>query len=82
MWKLRITGTRASTLKVDIPYWLPTLLLLSTSALLFHLDRRPLRWVKSGLCPHCGYDKTGLPTPTSEHGPASPAPCPECGKGA
>src|SRR5262245_58228324 len=41
-----------------------------TPPLLFSAARRSIRR-RRGLCPHCAYDRRGLPTPT--------APCPECG---
>jgi len=54
-----------------LPYWIPTLLCLTTFALLFRVDRRERRLARAGHCV-CGYSLAGL---------ASGAVCPECGKG-
>lgn len=73
-WKWRPTFVRypSGDWELEIPYWIPTLLFATTSALLFRGGHRARRWKREGRCSACGYALSGLP-------PASP--CPECGKG-
>jgi hypothetical protein len=53
---------------IGIPGWFPPLLFLAPAALCFRLSRRPI----PGLCPRCGYDRSGVPAGV----------CPECGAAA
>jgi hypothetical protein len=50
---------------VAVPLWAPVLAALAVAGLCFSLSRRPI----PGLCPRCGYDRSGVPAGV----------CPECG---
>jgi len=52
-------------LGVNVPFWLPLLIVALPTAYLWHRDRR----IPPGHCPHCGYDLTGNVSGV----------CPECG---
>ena len=56
---------------VLVPLYIPFTLLALPTALLFHRDRRSVRWAIAGRCRRCGYNLAGLPPTT---------PCPECGR--
>jgi len=71
IWMPNIEGLSGPDLVIQIPYWLPILLLASTSGGLFWRDRRASRRATAGDCPSCGYSRAGL---------ALDAVCPECGK--
>ena len=61
-----IRGTWVSGYRVDLPLWLPFLILLVPTLLLWRRDRRKPH---PGFCPRCDYDLTGNTTGR----------CPECG---
>jgi hypothetical protein len=52
---------------LEIPLWIPWVLVAAPTAWLWWLDRR----TPHSLCPKCRYDRTGL---------APDAACPECGR--
>lgn len=54
---------------VRLPLWLPAAVVTAATAWFWWRDRR---FARPGLCPTCGYDRTGL---------APDAVCPECGSG-
>ncbi len=77
---LRIHATNVAYTWLFVPYWLPGLLLAGPALLLW---RRQIvaAWVfcrnhvsshRPGVCPHCNYTLTGLPSGSS---------CPECRRG-
>jgi hypothetical protein len=53
-----------------IPLWIPLLVVFTPTAIAWHLDALARGRARVGLCPECGYDRTGL---------AAGAVCPECG---
>ncbi len=69
MWLPSLDATSSRDWVFRLPYWIPTLLCLTTFGLLFRIERREKRL--AGHC-GCGYSLAGL---------AEGAVCPECGKG-
>jgi hypothetical protein len=63
-------STHALSWELQLPYWIPTLLCLTTFALLFRIERHDKRRTRVSTCAACEYDLAGLPTA---------AVCPECG---
>ena len=65
-WFSQMGSRRSRTGYIIIPLWLPTLICVIPTAILWWKDRRPAK----GRCAQCGYDLTGNLSGT----------CPECGK--
>jgi hypothetical protein len=60
-------------LELNIPLWLPVVAFAIPTAAAWVYESRYRRRAKLNLCPHCGYDRTGLAG-------GAGAVCPECGK--
>jgi len=68
-----VIGTGESLIqRVAVPLHIMSAILALPAAWLFYRDRRSVRWARTGNCPRCGYDLSGLPPGAA---------CPECGKG-
>jgi hypothetical protein len=63
------TATQIVGLSVRVPMYLPLLLLMAGTGLLWWRNRPSVRRARLGQCPGCGYDLAG-----------SPRRCPECGR--
>jgi hypothetical protein len=66
-----LSNRNSSSRYIQLPYWIPTALLLPLPLvrLRSHVhQRRSLKRLRTALCPRCGYDLR-----------ATPARCPECG---
>jgi hypothetical protein len=59
--------------QVRFPLWCPLILSMAVTAAAWRLDIHVRRRERSGRCPNCHYDRTGL---------AAAAVCPECGAAA
>ena len=68
-WKPKWSSDAPGTAAV-LPLWIPCLGIIPT-ALWWWRDLRTARRRRTGACKSCGYDRSGLMSPTS--------PCPECG---
>jgi len=69
MWLPSLSVSSEHNWELRVPYWIPTLLCLTTFALLFRVERRERRLARAGHCV-CGYSLAGL---------GEGAVCPECG---
>lgn len=63
-------GTLNGVPSLTIPLWFPLLFSLVVTTLAWRADAMHRRHARVGLCPSCGYDRSGL---------AASAVCPECG---
>lgn len=55
---------------VTLPLWIPVAALLATSSLAWYMEFLPARRLRRGLCPACGYQRSGIGRQSR---------CPECG---
>lgn len=74
--KSRISlGCDVSIRSLQLPLWIPFLLLAIPSYILERRDRLRIHRIEHSLCPHCGYSLAGLAT-----SPRNDLTCPECGR--
>ena len=69
-WSLSFDWTDSSLYYVNVPLWIPVLVLFLLAVLAWWKHDRPRRWLARGLCAECGYNRAGL---------GKERPCPECG---